>query len=112
LSRVTHVPSLDINTADFGGAGRKRTDAESTGAEPRLPVEVIETALEVGRATDHHSTWRLTLEQQVVTEPDEVDEVVGVEVADQHGVEIGRVRRGSKPRKGTVSQVQKEAGPT
>ena len=112
LGRVGHEPSLDLNPADFVGADRQRPDVEGTGAEPLLAVEVIETALEVGRATDHHSTWRLTLEQQVVTERDEVDEVVGVEVADQHGVEIGRVRRGSKPRKGTLSQVEKQAGPT
>ena len=57
-------------------------------------MERIETAIEPGRP-DHTDPAPRLLPAEVVAERDEIDEVVGVEVADEHGAERGGVEGGS-----------------
>jgi hypothetical protein len=45
-----------------------------------------------------------------VAERDEVDEVVGVEVADQDRAQLARLDRGDEPREGALAEIEQDGG--
>ena len=51
-------------------------------------MQRVEAGRERARPEDAHASWRHQVVAQVVTEGDEIDEVVGVEVADHDRREV------------------------
>ncbi len=71
-------------------------------------MQGIEPIGEPGRTDDPHpaSAWRLPA--QVEPERDQVDEVVRVQVADDHGIEVRGVQQPREPAERALAQVEQE----
>ena len=76
--------------ATRSGALAEGFDVQGRGAEPGLVVEGVEAVVETGRP-DHPDPPARLLPAQVVAERHEIDEVVRVEMADDHRVERRRI---------------------
>jgi hypothetical protein len=87
-------------------------DVERGGREAGLGVERVQPRGEPVRCHDGNAASRVELPAKVVTERDEVDEVVRVEVADRDEVDRARLQRGSKLGKAALADVQQERSPT
>ena len=85
-SRVRHARGPDLEARDREGPFVERLDVERGGAEARLAVEGIESLVET-RRTDHADAPARLLPAQVVAQGDEIDEMVGMEMADDDRVE-------------------------
>ncbi len=103
-----HPCCLEVEGADGQVPFGQRFDVERVGAEARVVVQPVEAVVEAGRTEDADASTRL-LVAQVVTQRDEVDEVVRVEVADDDRVERARVDVTGQPREGALAEVEDEA---
>ena len=73
-------------------------DVQRRGTEAGFGVQAVEAVLEAGRTEDADAPARPP-PAEVVAEGDEVDEMVGVEVADDHRLERRRIDQAGQPRK-------------
>ncbi len=107
---MRHSPCFERERPDVRRPLGQRLDVERDPGEAGLGVEGVDTSLQAGRADDPDAAAR-RLPAQVVAEGDKVDEVVGVEVADDDGLELGRIDQPGQPREGALPEVEHEIRP-
>jgi hypothetical protein len=100
---------LDGERGDRDGSLCQRLDVESRGREAGFIVEPVEPSRESLRADDADATRRV-LPAEIVAKSHQIDEMVGVEVADDDCVEATRVDRRRKPCERSLAQIEQDAG--
>ena len=105
---MRHARGFEPVRPDLRRSEAQGFDVERGGAPARLVVEGIEPVTEVGR-TDHPDATARLLIAQVVAERDEVDVVIGMEVADHHRLRVGGVDQAGQPRERALTEIEHEA---
>ena len=103
-----HARGLDLEGGDAQGALAEGFDVQGRSAEPGLVVERVEAVVETGRP-DHPDAPARLLPAQVVAERHEIDEVVRVEMADDHRVEGRRIEGGRQSRERSLTEIEEHA---
>ena len=81
---------------------------EGLRTESRLAVQRIEAIGEARRPDHADASGPLEVVAEIVSERDEIHEVIGMEVRDQHGAQRRRLDRRCKSRKRPLAKVQEE----
>jgi hypothetical protein len=111
---VGDADGLDRERANPADAGLEGHDVERAGGEARLGVQRVQAFDKVRVSVDPDPARRSDVIAKVMAERDEIDEMVRMEVADEHRLEPLRWDPCRKPGEGTVTQVEGDrmvAGP-
>ena len=100
-----HSGHLDLEGTDLQEAWAQGLDIECRRREPGLIVERIESGRQLGRTDDTNPSAR-HLPPKVVPKRHKIHEVVGMEVADQDGIEGRRIQQASQPSIGSLTEIQ------
>ena len=101
--------SADLEVADPVRPHPDGLRVQRPGGERGIVVQRVEAGGERARPEDAHATWRHEVVPQVVTEGDEIDEVVGVEVADHDRRDVLRLRLAEDALERPVPEVEQDA---
>ncbi len=89
---MSHEGALELERPHPHRPGTTPLDIEGLGGEPGLGKQGVQPITEACRGDDARPAWRRELVAEVVAERHEVDEVIGVEVADDDGQERARLQ--------------------
>jgi hypothetical protein len=101
--------ALEREGADPEHALRPSLDIERLCREPRLGEERVQAVGEPGRRHYADPARRVELVAQVVAKGHEIDEVVGMQVADDHRSKPARIDPPRQPGEPALSKVQADA---
>ena len=105
-----HADALDVERADADVAHRAVLDLKDPGGEACLARHAVQP-LRQPRGRDHpHSAWWVELIAEVVAERDEVDEMVGVQVADDDARKVSGLQPAGQPCEGALADVEADRG--
>ncbi len=90
------------------GPAPNASTSNAAALKPGSPLQRIESVCKPRRSRDPDPRG-LPLIAEVVAERYEVDEVVGMEVADDDRVEVGRIEEPSQPGERAVAEVEQKA---
>src|SRR5882672_6964746 len=108
LDRVRDETGLHAKVAEDERTFRQVGAVQRLGREAGLGVEGVEAAGESGRSKDSQPPGGIDAVSKVVAKGDQIDEVIGMEVADDDRVEFGRVDLADNPWKRSLAKVEED----
>ena len=111
LPRMRDPGRLDLEGADDMPARRERLDVEGCGAEARFRMQGVDPIGQPGRAHDTDAARVRRTPAEEMAQRHEVDEMVGMEVADQDGVEGTRIQQAGQPRQRPLAEIEQDRSP-
>src|SRR6476620_8474783 len=105
IGRMGHTDRPDVEWPDRDLA-RDRFDVERRRGEPGLVMECVDAPGQAGRRDHTNVAFWVELPAQVMTHRDEVDEMVGMQVADEYRIDRARFEGRGESRKGPLAEIK------
>jgi hypothetical protein len=110
FGRVRDETGLHVKVAQDEWTFSQVGAVQRLGREAGLGVEGVEAARESGRSKDPQPPGWLEAVSKVMAKGDQIDEVIGMEVADDDRVESARVELADNPWKRSLAKVEEDRG--